>query len=161
MFTSGSHTLNPGLYSEILLSGTAQVTLTPGTYVIAGGGLSVSGPAKLSGSGVMIYLAGGTSAISCVAGELSVVAGATVDISAPATGGYAGVAVFQGRNNKTGDVISGGTLNLHGGVFYAAAAELDVSGLSCSASMVNGSLVVDRLMLSGNAGNVVTRYIDA
>jgi hypothetical protein len=82
-FTSGTHTLCPGIYSQIKVSGNASLTLSagsggsPGTYIIKGGGLTVTGGASLSGQDVFIYNAGsnypGSGAIS--AGSRSVVAG--------------------------------------------------------------------------------------
>ena len=38
-------TINPGLYSQINVSGNAKLTLNPGVYVIAGGGFTASGNA--------------------------------------------------------------------------------------------------------------------
>ena len=101
-FTNGSHRLSPGLYSKIQISGTARVTLAAGVYVIAEGGLSADGQASLSGTGVLIYLAGGRCSGSG-GGGFSLAGGASVDISPPATGSYAGVAIFQARGNKSDD----------------------------------------------------------
>ena len=39
-------------------AGNARLTLNPGIYVIAGGGISVTGNASVTGTGVMIYNAG-------------------------------------------------------------------------------------------------------
>jgi hypothetical protein len=41
-------TINPGTYSSIKVSGNAKLTLQPGIYVIAGGGISVTGNASVS-----------------------------------------------------------------------------------------------------------------
>jgi hypothetical protein len=56
-FNSGSHTLSPGTYcGGIQLSGSADVTLQPGTYVIQGGTLQMSGNnTSLEGDGVTLY----------------------------------------------------------------------------------------------------------
>jgi uncharacterized membrane protein len=144
-FTSGSRALSPGVYSQFQMSGTAQVTLAPGVYVITSGGLSTSGQASVYGTGVTIYIAGG---------GISVTGTASVDLSAPITGSYAGVAIFQGRANAANDQATGSsTLNLHGGAFYAPSATLSLTGQPASA---NASLIVDRLMLSGNAGDAAT-----
>ena len=154
VFAGGSHALKPGLYSKIQLSGTAQVALAPGIYVIGGGGLSATGQARLSGNGVTIYLASGAGSGCSAGGGFTLSGGESVDISAPATGSYVGVAIYQARNNSSGDTESGnGTLDLQGAVFYAAAAELAISG----GATVNASLVVDRLMMVGNARDVTTR----
>ena len=56
--TSGSKTISPGIYSSIKVSNSASLTLSAGTYIIEGGGFSVSDSANVSGSGVTIYNAG-------------------------------------------------------------------------------------------------------
>ena len=55
---NSSATIKPGIYSAISVSGNASLTLSSGTYIIEGGGFSVSGNASVSGSGVMIVNAG-------------------------------------------------------------------------------------------------------
>ena len=55
---NSSATIKPGIYSSISVSGNASLTLSSGTYIIEGGGFSVSGNASVSGSGVMIVNAG-------------------------------------------------------------------------------------------------------
>ena len=63
-FTSGTHTISPGIYSQIKVSGNASLTMsagsggTPGIYIIEGGGLTVTGNASISGQNVFIYNAG-------------------------------------------------------------------------------------------------------
>ena len=47
----------PGVYSRITASGNARLTLEPGSYVVTGGRLSVTGSARLTASGATIYLA--------------------------------------------------------------------------------------------------------
>jgi hypothetical protein len=55
---NSSAALPCGIYSQISASGNANLTLSGGTYVIEGGGLSISGNASVSGTGVMIVNAG-------------------------------------------------------------------------------------------------------
>src|SRR5260370_21470841 len=59
-FSTGTHTRNPGIYTQISVTNGAGVILNPATYVINGGGLTVSGAGRLSGSGVFIYQPGST-----------------------------------------------------------------------------------------------------
>ena len=56
--TSGSKTINPGIYTSISVSNNASLTMNPGIYIIEGGGFTVSGNANVSGSGVTIFNAG-------------------------------------------------------------------------------------------------------
>jgi hypothetical protein len=52
-------TLQPGIYNGgISISGNGTYTLSPGIYVMQGGGFSVTGDAIVTGNGVMIYNTG-------------------------------------------------------------------------------------------------------
>src|SRR5205807_5869281 len=58
--TANPPPINPGVYSQINVSGSAKLTLNPGVYVIGTGGITVSGNATLTGSGVTYLLEGGS-----------------------------------------------------------------------------------------------------
>jgi hypothetical protein len=99
------------------------VTLLPGIYYLKGGGFSVSGDAKVTGSGVMIYNAPLTATDTIALSH-----GGEADLTAPTSGTYAGIVVFR---NRTSHVPI--TLTDHGevelsGTFYAAAAPVIVGG---------------------------------
>jgi hypothetical protein len=55
--SSGTVTLDPGVYSSLQITG-GTVTLNPGIYVLKGGGMTISGSANVTGSGVMFYNTG-------------------------------------------------------------------------------------------------------
>jgi hypothetical protein len=155
--SSGTQTITPGIYPSIVLSGSASLVLSPGVYVMAGGGLSVSGSASITvgsgfdpvtGHGVLIYNAGsnfpGTGGNF---GGISLSGTGTINLKAPDQGVYAGLAIFQARDNNRALSLSGqGTALLNGGSIYAKAALLTISG---QAKLQDG-LVVDRLQISGN-----------
>jgi hypothetical protein len=145
--TSGSLTINPGIYSKISVSGTGQLTLNPGLYILAGGGLSVSG-GSVSGSGVTIFNMGSNYPNSGgFFGYITLTNNATVNLTAPTTGTYAGIAVFQARASTRGITLgNSAVLNLNGGILYAPAALLSETG---SAQLQHGSLVVDELVCNG------------
>jgi hypothetical protein len=114
-------------------------------YVIAGGGLTVSGNARVTGAGVMVYNAGGPGGAF---GAVSVTGNATVDLAAMASGTYAGVVLFQSRDNDRAMMLGGnGSVALHRGIVYAPAALLSASG----GVELDASLAVGRLQLAGNA----------
>ena len=147
--TNGAETINPGIYSQINVSGAASLKLNPGVYVIRGGGFSESGSASISGSGVMVYIAGSAyPAIGGTYGGISLSGAGTVNLSAPTTGAYAGIQFFQARANPTGISISGSAAMSLGGVIYASDALLAASG---SGSVITDGMVVNRIQLSGSA----------
>ena len=140
-------TINPGVYSQITVSGNASLTMNPGVYIIEGGGFSVSGNASVKGSGVMIYNtsnSGGSYGSITLSGNGS--------LSAPTTGTYAGLLIFQDRNNPQALTLSGNVVQGMTGTIYAPTAQLVESGNAQLGSASNPvSIVVDTLTLSGNA----------
>ncbi len=93
-------TINPGIYSQISVSGSAVLTLNPGTYIITGGGLTVTGNAVLQGSGVFIYNAGSNYPGSGgTFGGITIGGSGTANLTASTTGPYAGILIFQSRQN--------------------------------------------------------------
>lgn len=94
---SGGATLQPGRYCNGLnLSGTK--TLQPGVYIIEGGTFRANGSAEISGSGVTFVLTDSA--------DLSFNGNATLNLSAPTSGPYAGVLFFGSRTNSSSAGIS-------------------------------------------------------
>jgi Bacterial Ig-like domain (group 3)/Matrixin len=148
--------INPGIYTQINVSGNAKLTLNPGVYILAGGGLTVSGNASVSGSGVTLYntesafpSAGGTY------GGITLSGNGTFNLTAPTSGPYAGVVLFQARTNTRAIALRGNAAEGLGGTVYAPAALLYLSG---NASLA-GPVVVNELSLTGNAAS--TQAADA
>jgi hypothetical protein len=153
---SSALTLNPGIYTQISASGSARLTLNPGVYILAGGGLTVSGNASVSGSGVTFYNTesafpnpGGTY------GGITLSGNGTFNLTAPTSGPYAGVVIFQARTNTRAISLSGNAVEALGGTIYAKAALLYLSGNATLA----GAVVVNELSLTGNAAS--TQAADA
>jgi PKD repeat protein len=137
--------LEPGVYDEIRAHGNCQLTLNPGDYVIKGGGLHVKGSASLSGAEVMIYNAGANfPAEGGATGKIHVGWFADVNLTAPTSGPYTGVLLFQARDNARRITFSNANLEL-GGTIYAPAAQLVLNG----SADVETSIIVDRLRMSG------------
>jgi hypothetical protein len=142
----GSLTINPGIYSQIKVSNSANLTLNPGIYIIEGGGLTVTGGASIGGSGVMIYNAGSNYPGS--GGKFSGItlsSTGTITLSAPASGPYAGVLIFQSHENTLALSFSGSAMTGLNGTIYAPSALLSLTG---SAQLQQG-LVVGMLSVSG------------
>jgi hypothetical protein len=152
-YSSGSYTLNPGIYSSIQASGNASLTLNPGTYIIEGGGMTVTGNASIAGSCVTIYNTSSNypSSTGCYGG-IKLSGNGSFSLTAPTSGEYAGIVIFQPSANTRAISLSGNAAAGLTGTIYAPAALLYVSG---NAS-VNGALVVSELSLSGNAASTQT-----
>ena len=147
---NNSLTINPGVYSSISVSGNAKLTLNAGTYVIAGGGLSVTGNATVTGSGILIYNAGSNYPNAGGSfGSITLSGNATVTLAPATTATYAGIGIFQSRDNSKPFTLSGNAQFSLGstGILYAPAAPVQLSGNS----YLVGALIVNELALSGNA----------
>ncbi len=83
--------LSPGVYcGGLTISGTSQVTLSPGIYVIKGGPLVVRDSASLSAENTGFYLTGMASLVWFTSGT-------TISLSAPVDGPMAGLLFFEDR----------------------------------------------------------------
>jgi hypothetical protein len=139
-------TLNPGIYSRISIAGSARVTLNPGLYLIERGGFTVSGNATVSGQGVTLYnTLSNYPQTTGTHGGITFSGTGAITLTAPTSGPYAGVLVFQPSANTRALSLSGNASGLAGTV-YAPSAQVVLSGNA----QLNAALVVDRLSISGN-----------
>ncbi len=144
---ASSATIKPGIYSSISVSGSASLTLSSGTYIIEGGGFSVSGAGSVTGSGVTIVNAGSKyPTTGGTYGSISLSGSGSYKLTPPTTGTYAGIVIFQSRDNSKAMTVSGAASGMTGTI-YAAAASLTISG----SGTLNAALDVDTLTLSGAA----------
>ena len=146
---SSTLTINPGLYTAISVSGSAKLTMNPGIYEIAGGGFSVINSAQVTGSGVTIYNAGSKypTGTGGTYGAISFSGEAVVKLSAPTTGTYAGIVIFQSRDNTQELSFGGSAAPDLNGLVYAPAALVSVSG---TVQLQQTALVADGLQVAGS-----------
>jgi hypothetical protein len=148
-------TIGPGIYSSISASSNCSVTMQPGTYVIKGGGISISGNASLSGQGIFVYNAGSSfPSAGGSFGSISLSGNGSFNLTPQTTGPYAGLIIFQSRDNSRTLSISGnGAVSGIQGTVYGPLAPVSVTG--------NGTLpaqfIVDSVNMSGN-GSLTVQY---
>jgi hypothetical protein len=160
--SSGLVTLNPGTYCgiggnpAIKISGSANVTLSPGTYVLNGGGMSVTGTATLTGTGVTIYNTG----TAATYGPIFTQDNVTITLRAPTTGPLAGILFFQDRTihfPTSPNIIGVGNLGLLEGALYFPTTDLVLSsGQNNNAAYT--ILVAKTLNLAVNTFRVASDY---
>ena len=138
--------MSPGRYCADMAFNTL-VRMSPGTYVLDGADLKVyGGAAHLIGDGVTIVLMNDGSLTS-------VNGGAEIDLSAPETGAYKGVAVFSDPDTQpAGTVmkINGNSDSTIEGLMYFPNQELQYGGNTTGVSECT-LLVADKIELTGNA----------
>ena len=154
-YAGGTYTVSPGTYDAITISaaGGENVVFNAGSYVINGaGGLSVTGNANISGIDVLFYFTGPAT--------ISVTGTPTLNLSAPATGQYAGMLLWQApadtANPTLGDKADI-TSQLNGILYFpsnqlsfAANANLAV-GVLVAGSVLAGGGPKFKLTLNGGA----------
>ena len=119
------------------------------TFIIEGGGFSVSGNAAISGTGVTIFNAGSSYNASTerdggTFGAITLSGNGRQPDSHRAPGTYAGILIFQARDNAKALTFSGTAMQGITGTIYAEAAQLVESGNAQIGSSSNPiSIVVD------------------
>jgi len=116
----GIATLNPGVYcGGITLSGNANVALASGTYILNGGGLSLTGTSALIGAGVTIYNTGTVATYKPIFTQDDV----TINLSAPTSGPLQGILFFQDRRivSTAPNILGGGRGKFEGALYFPSA----------------------------------------
>ena len=148
--TSGSpYQMNPGVYcGGISFNGNFYLKFNPGTYVLAGGGMSVNGNATMTGTGVTFYNTAGTGGYKGIVLNGNVI----LTFSAPTSGTLSGILFFQDRlipGSAAGSTINGNSGSTIDGALYFPTTTLTYNGNSS----INGySIVVaDKWIANGNS----------
>ena len=115
---NSSATIQPGIYSQITVSGNGT-TLASGLYIIEGGGFTVSGNASVTGSGVMIFNAGSKyPTTGGTYGAISLSGNGKYNLTPPTSGTYAGIVIFQLRDNTKALTLSGNAMGMTGTIYW-------------------------------------------
>lgn len=134
--------------------------MTAGNYVIVGGSFKVVAGATLtSDPGVTVFLTGTSGDYA----QVDIAGGASVQITAPSSGTYRGVAFFQDRDAPTADVSAnkfngGSTMNIQGAI-YIPKQEVQYTGGNESAPGCT-KIVANTIEFTGNSnvGSDCTGY---
>jgi hypothetical protein len=139
--------LNPGTYQGgIQIKGASVVTMLPGVYIMEGGGLQVQNLATLAGLEVMIYNTQG----AFPAGPISITSLGKVVLTAPLSGPYQGIGIFQDRALNQPLTVSGGGALAFTGTVYAVGADVSLTGLvAVGLDTLGGAYICNTLQVSG------------
>ncbi len=149
-------TIQPGIYTQIAVSGNAKLTLSSGVYIMEGGGFSVSGNASVNGSGVMIVNAGSKyPSPGGSYGTIMLSGTGTYNLSPMSTGMYAGMVLFQPHDNSSTLSIGGNASGITG-VIYAPDAKLTES----TGAQPSAAIVVLELAVSGAGAAASSSVVD-
>ena len=140
--------LQPGVYrGGIRVTGASIVVMTPGMYVMEGGGFRVDGLATVTGLFTTVY---NTTSTQYASGPFSVEGLGKVVLTAPLTGTYQGLNLFQNRGMTEPVSITGAGMTAITGVIYAASAPANVNGSAAiGLDILGGAYVVDSIRMGG------------
>jgi hypothetical protein len=143
---NGITTYYPGNYcGGLSFGGGANAAFSPGTYFLISG-LSISGNATLTGSGVTFY---NTFNSTYPYQGISMAGTGSVTLSAPTSGSFEGMLFFEDRNAPTGassSIKGNSSLNLTGAIYLPK----DALTFSGNASSQQVMLVADTISMNGN-----------
>jgi hypothetical protein len=140
--SNGTARLNPGYYCRGL-SLKGAVTLNSGVYYISGGDFQINANASVTGSGITIYLAAGST--------VTINGTAYVNLSAPTSGTYAGILFFGDRSASTSALNTfNGTAGskLTGAIYFASEAVRYLGNFSGTSGCTQ--VVADTIEWSGS-----------
>jgi hypothetical protein len=134
--------ITPGTFDNkgISLSGNNTYNFPAGTYVLDGGSFGCTGTPTITGTGVTFYFTNGAT-WNCTGNV-------TVELTAPSSGTYAGVLMYQDPNDTNGPSIGGNNSSYFDGALYFPKSEVTFFGNSVSYNVA--IVVADALALSGN-----------
>lgn len=150
MSAKNTLTLSPGVYCKGLsLNAGANVTLKPGVYYFDQGSLTVNGGATLTGTGVTLVF---TSSTGSNYADATINGGATINLTAPTTGGTAGIVILGDKNMPTGTVFkfNGGSSQIMTGAIDLPKAAVQFAGGSNSGQACT-QLIADTITFTGNS----------
>jgi Flp pilus assembly protein TadG len=143
---------SPGVYCFRGMDFKGTVTLPPGIYIVDGGSLSFGSQANVTGTGVTFVLTSRTAVSdpSSIA-VLSMNGGAQINLTAPTSGTYAGVLMYQDRRAPMGSSqVNGNSSSSFQGAFYFPAQQLTFNGTTGMQTQCL-QLVARRISFSGNS----------
>jgi Putative Flp pilus-assembly TadE/G-like len=146
---NGTATLSPGIYKNgMKISAGANITLSPGVYYLEGD-LDIAGGATLAGTGVTLVFTHNNAGRYAGA---TVNGGATVNLTAPTTGTYAGIAIFGDRNMPTDTTFTfnGGATQVFTGAIYIPKGYVKYAGGSSTTDGCT-QLVADTITFTGGS----------
>ena len=161
-------TFNPGCYSSISVGSGETITLNPGTYYISGGNVLIHG-ALIATNGVTIVLTNRDTSATATIGSFDMQASGTLNIEAPTTGNYAGIAIYQDRRatDKTvggGNITSSSPNKINGnssqrviGALYFPNQQLTYNGGGTAGAQCT-QFVVRRIVFTGNNKTDVNQF---
>lgn len=139
---SGSYTIGGNFQS----TGSSSLSIGTGSTFTIGGNLQLTGSGSMTGTNVMFY----------DTGAVTLTGSGNMNLTAPTSGTYSGVLIYQPSSDTSGMSITGSGGDKLQGIVYAPGAQLTLTG---SGSLtVSLDLIVDSLKETGSGSITDTNY---
>lgn len=135
----------PGTYCGSIAISSA-VTLAPGDYYFKNATVTIGSGANITGAGVTWFFDANSS--------LTVTSNADVNLSAPSSGPYSGIVMYQSRSAPTNNVMSmtGGANFILDGTIYMPKANLQLTGnTDVTVNSKTGYIITNKLSYTGSS----------
>ncbi len=145
---SGSLTTSAGNYTiggNLQCTGSCSTTLGSGMYEI-GGNLQLTGSGPLTGNSDTFYVGGST----------TITGSSNVNLTAPTSGTYNGMLLFQKRGDSSAIAITGSSGSTIEGIVYAPSSPLTLTGSGTLS--VSLDIIADTITETGSGSIDVTNY---
>ena len=140
----------PGDYyitGGIVINGGGNVSFGQGLYFLQGEGLTITGNGVVTGDGVTFYID---------EGQITLTGNGDTQLTAPTSGTYEGIVIFQNRTLTSTVNMSGGAIADGWGAVYAAGAQIHLVGNTGSTLH---QFISDSFLMDGNS-NISIDYFD-
>jgi hypothetical protein len=157
---AGTNVVEPGIYKGGWQVGqNVTLNLKPGIYFIKDGALEIKPGGVVNGTGVTFVLYGSSKAY------IDVQAGGNLNIKAPATGDFAGIAIAQHPSTiptvaKNNSIIGGGTVEMCGIIYFPKQTLMITGNGSISMNSDLFSVVADTIYVEGNGQLTIGQSAD-
>ena len=137
----------------ITISGSPNVTFDAGTYVLLGGGMSVTGSATLTGGGVTFYNTGNS---TYPYAPIKMAGSSSTTLTAPTSGPLAGILFFQDRSitDQKLNTFDGSNGAIYTGVLYFPTTPLRYTGTPVN----NAYEIIIAWTLEFNGNTTITNH---
>ena len=139
-------------FSSFSVGSNRSLTLPAGTYYINGGDTFIQG--DLSCNGCTIIMTNSSTSSTATIGGFKVNASSKINLTAPTTGPYAGIALYQDRravdSNANVNKINGNSASVITGAMYFPNQQLEYNGTGTTTATCT-MFVAKRLVFTGNS----------
>jgi len=147
-------------YGSLSIGSNRTLTLRDGVYIISGGSVNIQGTLNLTNATLLLTNRNGSA--TAPIGSLDMNASGALNATAPTTGKWAGMAIYQDRravdNSPTGNIssnspnrINGNSTNKIRGVVYFPSQQVTYNGNGTGTATCT-QFVARRIYWSGNSG---------